>query len=64
MSDSLKPHGLPIGHQAPWSMEFSRKEYWNVLPFPTPEDIPKQGMELAAVVSPALAGESFPSGAA
>ena len=26
--------------QAPLSMEFSRQEYWNGLPFPTPEDLP------------------------
>ena len=24
---------------APLSMEFSRQEYWNVLPIPTPEDL-------------------------
>ena len=24
-----------VGHQAPLSMEFSRQEYWSVLPFPT-----------------------------
>ena len=22
--------------QAPWAMEFSRQEYWSVLPFPSP----------------------------
>ena len=26
-------------------MEFSRQEYWNGLPFPSPEDIPKPGIE-------------------
>ena len=31
MSDSLQPHRL--AHQAPLSMEFSRQEYWNGLPF-------------------------------
>ena len=36
MSDSLQLHG----HQAPLSMEFSRQEYLNGLPFPTPEDLP------------------------
>ena len=25
-----------VAHQAPLSMEFSRKEYWSVLPLPTP----------------------------
>ena len=27
-------------HQAPLSMEFSRKEYWSGLPFPSPVDLP------------------------
>ena len=28
----------------PWTiMEFSRQEYWSVLPFPTPGDLPTQG---------------------
>ena len=25
-----------VAHQAPLSMEFSRQEYWSVLPLPTP----------------------------
>ena len=25
-----------VAHQAPQSMEFSRQEYWNGLPFPSP----------------------------
>ena len=37
MSDSLQLHG----HQAPLSMEFSRQEYLNGLPFPTPGDLPR-----------------------
>ena len=31
-------------HQAPLSMEFSRQEYWNGLPFPSPGDLPDQGL--------------------
>jgi len=31
--------------QAPLSMEFSRQEYWNGLPFPSPGDLPNQGIE-------------------
>ena len=27
-------------HQVPLTMEFSRQEYWNELPFPPPEDLP------------------------
>ena len=29
-----------VAHQAPLSMEFSRQEHWNGLPFPIPEDLP------------------------
>ena len=25
-----------VAHQAPWSMGFSRHEYWSELPFPSP----------------------------
>ena len=31
-------------HQAPLSMGFSRQEYWNGLPFPTPRDLLNSGM--------------------
>ena len=31
--------------QAPLSMEFSRQEYWSMLPFPTPVDFPHPGIE-------------------
>ena len=37
--------------QAPLSMEFSRKEYWSGLPFPSPGDLPDPGTEHG---SPAL----------
>ena len=46
-------------HQAPLFVELSRQEYWNGLPFPTPEDLPDPGMESASLVSPALAGRFF-----
>ena len=45
-----------LAHQAPPSMEFSMQEYWNGLPFPSPEDLFDPGMELT---SPALAGRFF-----
>ena len=32
-------------HQAPLSMGFSRQEYWNGLPFPSPGDLPNPGIE-------------------
>ena len=54
-------------HQAPLSMEFFRLEYWSGLPFPFPGDLPDPGIELAPLMSPALAGGFFttvPSGKA
>ena len=33
-----------VAHQAPLSMEFSRKEYKSGLPFPTPGDLPDPGV--------------------
>ena len=34
-----------VAHQAPLSMEFSRQEYWSVLPFPSAGDLPDPLME-------------------
>ena len=34
-----------VAHQASLSMEFSRQEYWSGLPFPSPEDLPRPGIE-------------------
>ena len=31
--------------QVPLSIEFSRQEYWSVLPFPTPGDLPDLGIK-------------------
>ena len=45
VSDSLQPHGLYIAYQVPWSMEFSRQEYWTGLPFLSPEDLPNPGIK-------------------
>ena len=56
VSDCVPPHGLYVAHQAPLSMEFSRQEYWNGLPFPTPGDLPHPRTETS---SPASAGEFF-----
>ena len=36
---------ISVAHQAPLSMEFSRQEYWNGLPFPSPGDLPDPGIE-------------------
>ena len=40
-----------VALQAPLSMEFSRQEYWSVLPFPYPGDLPDPGIKSR---SPAL----------
>ena len=40
-----------VAHQAPLSVGFPRKEYWNELPFPSPEPFPNPGIE---PVSPGL----------
>ena len=38
MSDSAT--SWTVAHQAPLSMEFSRREYWSGLPFPSSGDLP------------------------
>ena len=48
-----------VVHQAPLSMEFSRQENWNGLPFPSPGDLPNPGIEPVTLGSPALAGGFF-----
>ena len=47
-----------VAHQAPLSMEFSRQEYWNGFPFPSPEDLHNPGIKPG---SPALQADSVPS---
>ena len=34
-----------VARQAPLSMGFSRQEYWNGLPFPSPEELPDPGIK-------------------
>ena len=48
-----------VARQAPPSMGFSRQDYWNGLPFPSPGDLPDPGTEPR---SPALQADSLPSG--
>ena len=62
VSDSATP--WTVAHQAPLSMEFSRHEYWNGLPFPFSGDFPNPGMEPASLLSPASAGGFFTTSAA
>ena len=47
-----------VAHQAHPSMGFSRQEYWNGLPFPSPGDLPHPGIERW---SPALQVDSLTS---
>ena len=48
-----------IARQTPLCMGFSRQEYWNELPFPTPGNLFDTGVERMSLVSPALAGGFF-----
>ena len=50
---------MTVARQAPLSMEFSRQEYWNGLPFPTPGDLPGPGIKPMSLASPALVGRFF-----
>ena len=47
-----------VACEAPLSMEFSRQEYWNGLPFTFPGDLPDPGIEPG---SPSLQADSLPS---
>ena len=49
------------GCNTPFSMEFSRLEYWSGLPFPSPGDLLDPGIGPASPVIPALA-DSLPLG--
>ena len=48
---------MVCGPQVSLSMEFSRQEYWSVLPFPLPGDLSNPGIE---PTSPALQVDSVP----
>ena len=47
-----------VVYQASLSMGFSRQEYWNGLPFPSPRDLPDPGIKPR---SPALQADALPS---
>ena len=51
-------NGLTVANQAPLSMGFSRQESWSGLPFSSPGDLPKSGVETGA---PALQADSLPA---
>ena len=52
-----------VARQASLSMGFSWQEYWSGLPCPPPRDLPDPGIELASLMSSALAGGLFTAGA-
>ena len=61
MSNSLRPHGLPVC-QAPLSMGFFQQEYCSYLPFRPPGDFPNPGIEPPTRAAPALQIDSLPLG--
>ena len=54
---------ITVAHQIPLSKGFSRQEYWNGLPCPSPGDLPDPGIEPMTLRSPALAGGFFTTSA-
>ena len=48
-----------VAHQASLSLGFSRQEYWNGLPFPSPGDLPNPGIEPESLTFPALQAGSL-----
>ena len=48
----------PMDGSLPGSAGFSREEYWSGLPFPSPGDLPKPGIETR---SPAVQTDALPS---
>ena len=52
-----------VACQAPLSMEFSMREHWSGLSYPTPGDPTDPGIEPVSLASPSLAGGFFTTGA-
>ena len=52
-----------VALQAPLSMGFSRQEYWNGLPFPSPRALSDPGIEPMSLMSLGLAGGFFTTSA-
>ena len=59
MSDSFRPHGLYVAHQAPLSMGLFRQKYWSGLPLPPPGDLPDPGIKPPSPAGPASASRFF-----
>ena len=49
-----------VAHQDSLSMRFLSQEYWNGLPFPSPEDLPNPGIKPKSPVALALQADSLP----
>ena len=52
-----------VACQTPLSRGFSRQEYWSRLPFPSPGNLPDQGIETVSLISPILVDGFFTTGA-
>ena len=50
-----------VACKAPLFMKFSRQEYWNGLPSPSPGDLFNPGVKPESLMSPALQADSLPS---
>ena len=50
-----------VACQTPLSMGFSRREYWNGLPVPSPGELPNPGIESTSLASPVLTSRFFTS---
>ena len=61
MSNSVTPWTVVC--QAPLSMEFSRQEYWTVLPLSAAGDLPDPEIKPMSLMFPALAGRFFTTSA-
>ena len=48
-----------VAHQAPLSMRFSRQEYSNGLPCPSPRELPDPGIKATTPVAPSWQTVSF-----
>ena len=48
-----------VAYKVSPSMEFSKQEYWSVLPFSPPGDLSDPGIKPASPVSPALQADSL-----
>ena len=48
-----------VACQAPLSLRFSGQDYWSVLPFPPPGDVPDPGIESTSPASPTLQADSL-----